>query len=465
MKKLALLSLFLFISAHLFAQNCKYVLSAEVTAESGLTLRASPSLSGKVLTYVPANAQVRACQEKGDALVVEGISGHWRPVQYREFTGYMFDGFLNLPTAKPANNTLDSLRQRSQQLIRQSDSILGNETDAAMPDDKKENAATTEACNYSLKATVTAPSGLSFRQAPNLKAKLISTVAYQEEVLTCSQTEGPLTVGDLKGHWRPVMYQGKKGYMFDGYLQIESPDVRPAANKEAPGQSKADLHPHFSGASKTGFLIETYNYCGNVEAVNAGLLWYGVYPEKEEEGQGLFRVKPVDLVIKLSTSKLSEKMEFDISTESDERSLFLIGLNRSLKYQQISIDDHSAKLRMLGNRILPGQSTALGGGVNLAATGSVESTGECPELKNYRLLANFKGMEQNLLNEIGEPGACGMPELYWYGDLSGDGLPEVIFVSVYKNRNVFTLLKSNPEASESMLKKVASFEIVNCTEE
>lgn len=462
MKKLTLLSLFVIVGANLFAQNCNYVLSAEVRAESGLTLRATPSLSGKVLAYVPAKAQVLACPEKGEALVVEGVSGNWRPVQYQQFTGYMFDGFLNLPAKSEEESTIDSLRQRSQELIRQSDSVLGHAADTSS---QKSTGNDKKLCAYNLKATITAPSGLSLRQAPALGAKLIRTVAFAEMVLTCGQTEGPLTVGDLKGHWRPVMYQGKKGYMFDGYLQIESPENVQQTAGQTQKQTAVDLHPHFSGASKTSFLIETYNYCGNVEAINAGLLWYGVYPEKEEEGQGLFRVKPVELVIKLSTSKLSEKMEFDISTESDERSLFLMGLNRSLKYQQISIDDHSAKLRMLGNRILPGQSTALGGGLSLAATGSVESMGDCPELKNYRLLAKYKGGEQNLLKEIGEPGACGMPELYWYGDLSGDGLPEVIFVSVYKNRNVFTLLKSNPDASGTMLKKAASFEIVNCSEE
>lgn len=464
MKKLTPLALLLLLCVPGIAQNCTYELRAEVTAESGLTLRATPSLTGKVLSYVPAKSQILACKQKEGELVIEGIAGHWRAVQYQEFTGYMFDGYLSLPAMAKEQNDLDSLRARSQKLIRESDSILGNK----QADIKADTAQETQVCNYKLIARVTAPSGLSFREKPELDAKLLATVPFKERVLTCSQTEGKLTVGEVQGFWRPVQYEGQKGYMFDGYLAIEEKEEKGENSSKkilAENQKPIAPHPYFSGADKVSLLIEAYNYCGDVEAINAGLLWYGVYPEKEEDGEGLFRIKPVELVIKLSTSKMSQKMEFDISTESDERSLFLIGLNRSLKYPQITIDDHSESLRMLGNRILPGQSTALGGGISLAATGSVESTGDCPELKNYRLLAKLGNAEQNLLNEIGENGACGMPELYWYGDLSGDGLPEIIFVSVYKTRNVFTLLKSKPNEADKVLEKAASFEIVNCTEQ
>lgn len=470
MKKFITCLLPLFLVHLLPAQNCNYQLKARVTAESGLTLRAKPSLSAEVLAYVPAHTYVMACARQEGKLVIEGLAGHWRPVKYLEHTGYMFDGFLSLPAQAAPRDNLDSLRQRSKDLIRQSDSLLGNKLEEKVSA-KTESSPENGPCNYQQTATVNAPSGLSFRAQPDLNAELLATAHHNAQVLICQQTAGKLSVGKIQGFWRPVMYQGRKGYMFDGYLSLsaaaESGQDTPASSAEAKESrpQPADLHPWFSGASKMQLATEAYNYCGDVQNLDPGLLWYGIYPEKENDEQGLFRIMPVELEIKLSKNKLSTKMEFDIATESEERSLFLIGLNRRLQNEKINIEDHSEAMRIKGNRVFPGQSIMLGQNVSLAATGSIESTGDCPELKNYRLMVKSGTRQQDLLQEIGASGACGMPDLYWYGDLSGDGLPEMIFVSVYENRNVFTLLKSKPVTTEKVVERIATFTVDNCTEQ
>ncbi len=74
----------------------------QITAPSGLRMRSPPKISGKVVTTVPFDSLVMACKEKYGELKVDDQMGHWTFVVYKEFEGFMFDGYLEAVTAKEA---------------------------------------------------------------------------------------------------------------------------------------------------------------------------------------------------------------------------------------------------------------------------------------------------------------------------------------------------------------------------
>ncbi len=66
-----------------------------VIPESGLTLRAGPSITAHKILAVPHGKTVSVCrQEALPHETIEGHTGQWVQVFYRGSSGYMFDGFL-----------------------------------------------------------------------------------------------------------------------------------------------------------------------------------------------------------------------------------------------------------------------------------------------------------------------------------------------------------------------------------
>jgi hypothetical protein len=76
---------------------------------------------------------------------------------------------------------------------------------------------------------VAAPSGLRLRETPDVKGKLVVTAPYSSSVeLLKKQPAAPktLTIEGKKGKFVYVQYEGKKGYVFDGFLQEDYPQPR-----------------------------------------------------------------------------------------------------------------------------------------------------------------------------------------------------------------------------------------------
>ncbi|MEL6863679.1 MAG: SH3 domain-containing protein [Bacteroidota bacterium] len=72
-------------SAHLYT----------VAAESGLSLRATPSLSSEKILAVPHGRTISVCTDDMTGQeVIEGVKGRWVRAFYANKSGYMFDGFL-----------------------------------------------------------------------------------------------------------------------------------------------------------------------------------------------------------------------------------------------------------------------------------------------------------------------------------------------------------------------------------
>ncbi len=359
-------------------------------------------------------------------------------------------------------------------------------------------------CEQTFICRVIAPSGIRMRAEPNLKSKMVGGVPYNETVTACAKLYAPMTYEDMEGHWRKVEFMGKIGYMFDGFLEIKSikgqehvkyqklnevvqvvpkssdlpepPAPEPVDDIIDNGGKPQKVEPandvqtkSNTAASEFSFLTETYNYCGDVNLLKPDLLWYAVYPADEKSRSKNYRIKKVELDIILSKTKVGKGLEFDITTKSGERSIFLLGLNRTLAVDNIRIEDDSDRLRMMDRKVFPGQQFEVNtqsGKMILEATGSVLKSGPCPQLKDYELSAVTEidrvARNQNIGKLLTHNPACGMPNIYWYGDLTGDGLPEFIFVTDFEEKNHFTLLVSNSNSNGPLYQKQSDWVIDKC---
>jgi hypothetical protein len=337
----------------------------------------------------------------------------------------------------------------------------------------------------SIKASVNAPSGLILRETPG--KGYISTLVKGDLVAYCADSSyGSLTYEGINGFWRKVSVRGKIGYCFDGFLStIELKEINKADFKNSDlALSKADSFlghvkaseetetasksPHsFLGNSEFQFLTETYNFCGPVESINMDLYWYGVFMDNPQNPTGSLRIQPLDLKVSLSKRKIANGLEFDIMSNMEERSLFLFGVSGSYGYQENTLGDVFNVIGTRGSRLFPGQEWLLENSsrMRLSAAGSIIKAGPCPQAENYTISVIMNGPNgeiiQDLKGVLGDYGTCSIPEIYWYGDLSGDGLPEIIFVSVQDDKNVFSFLQSNPNSDQIFTLK-SVFTVENC---
>ena len=65
----------------------------------------------------------------------------------------------------------------------------------------------------------------------------------------------------------------------------------------------------------------------------------------QDQGETDMKVQPVELEIVLSKSRSSKGLEFDIRTDREERSLFLIGSTRPLEIASMNLEDRSTLMR------------------------------------------------------------------------------------------------------------------------
>ena len=333
------------------------------------------------------------------------------------------------------------------------------------------------------------------REAPKTNAAVITTIPFDNILIACSSTSGDLKIGNTSGHWRQVSYEGQLGYVFDAYLELIDPSLyqekkpksppaklkevtedrsdeinkaqntvdQPVAKtppQEKPKESEVKKQPQPAPVQDYSLLLEAYNFCGAVEEIDPGILWYGFYSANEEAGEKEMRVEPVELEIVLSKSRSTDGLEFDIRTDRAERSLFLIGSTRPLPVDKMDLTDRTQVLRYSNQKVFPGQQINLDIGDNmatLAATGGIRSTGECPELDNYQLM--LKAEQSIDLMRLLPKGQCGLPEIYWFGDINGDQLPDFIVVSIFEERTVFNLLLSK---KSPLLYKAAEWTIEKC---
>jgi uncharacterized protein YgiM (DUF1202 family) len=76
--------------------------------------------------------------------------------------------------------------------------------------------------------TVFIEAGLNLRDKPDINSKVIVRVPYGQKVTVLENTKKPVPFkfDNIDGHWVYAEYEGKKGYIFDGYLStLPAPEL------------------------------------------------------------------------------------------------------------------------------------------------------------------------------------------------------------------------------------------------
>ncbi len=319
-----------------------------------------------------------------------------------------------------------------------------------------------------LRCSVIAPSGMNVRAEPSLSAKVVDRVYKDSVVYVFAETFGELTYESVPGYWRRLSRSNVQGYIWDGYLDIiETIGVQNNNVKNDSIYQKAEKKSDMTESRRNDspskerlvLLLETYNHCGDVSHINPNAFWYALIPDKEQ-----VNVEAVELSVNLSRSRLSSSMEFDIQTDNEKRSLFIIGSETALDIPSV-FKNLELELRAGGRQVLPGQRRMLSDDVYLSAIGNVrEISDECPIIDEYRLTIHAFGNKQNVLSLFEDMGDCGVPELYWFGDLNGDGVPSMIFVTVSEQSNIFHLLDYSTNKNTGAYRVVSTFEMKECVD-
>ena len=76
-------------SNHTFHQDPQ-----KVIAFSGLKLRTSPNMNGKVITVIPFGESVEIQEKQDSSVTIEWLEGTWAKVDFEGQTGYVLDAFL-----------------------------------------------------------------------------------------------------------------------------------------------------------------------------------------------------------------------------------------------------------------------------------------------------------------------------------------------------------------------------------
>lgn len=329
-----------------------------------------------------------------------------------------------------------------------------------------------------LKCKIIAPSGMNVRAEPSTKAVVIGQVYKDSIVYIESRTYGELTLEGIPGYWRKTEINSKSGYIWDGYLEIiervsSEIDDSPTSSKDTITQTEPEIETktkqkvssseHNVTSSENNrpemiLLLESYNHCGDVSSINPSAFWYAFVPVKKN-----VLVKEVELNITLSKSRLGKEMEFDILSGAEGRSLFIIGSENALNFPE-DYQEMETALRAGGRQVMPGQrKILLDEHVRISALGNVKSIdGDCPIIENYALSLDVNNHTQDLLKLLPSTGECGIPDIYWYGDLTGDGYPEIIMVSVSDDANIFTLLRSREDKHKRQYYVESIFTMGNC---
>ncbi|MDD3147432.1 MAG: SH3 domain-containing protein, partial [Candidatus Riflebacteria bacterium] len=106
-----------------FIATCSLAASAEtgiVNAKSGLSLRATPAASGKLLQKLPHGTRIEILDKNGPAAQIEGLNGNWFKIKNKSNIGWVFGGFIKAAVndqtneARPANSLVQTVSAAAQ---------------------------------------------------------------------------------------------------------------------------------------------------------------------------------------------------------------------------------------------------------------------------------------------------------------------------------------------------------------
>lgn len=459
-KSFLLLILIAFSSGVAAQNNCEFDRKYAIAAESGMKMRSEPRVGTPVVTYVMADSIVEACSVSFGQATIEDTLGDWRRVRYKDRVGYMFDGFLRpvgLPAVEPDSAT-GSSPWVSDSLA--SDSVFLT-TDSLQTEPVHIPVEPAFVWERTERDYIPSTGRLDQQQIRSLAS------ALRKEDLRMDSLIGFLHKLPTKGSQDSVIAWVDAG--MPGGRRITSSPVTETTAPD-PWEPKPDNNPIGPPPFRLQMATEAYNYCGDIGALDPSMNWYGLFSNEDLDG---YDIKRIDLEIVVSKTRLGSQMEFDIRNSSGKVAHFLFGVNRSLdtnKLYQISPE----RFTRIPPALYPGQQMQAfaqhnrpsAANVFISATGSVVEVGACPVIDNYRLKINTQGPYDEIVQDITplfpSMGECGMPEMYWFGDLNADNYPELVYVSAGRNRNTFTLLLSNIELDEDLYEVGATWTIESC---
>lgn len=189
------------------SKNNVTLAEATVSAKSGLTLRATPKKDGKQVTLIPTSEKVSIIDKNGPQETIEGKSGNWYKVKYKDQEGYVFSAYLALSGENSGSGNIQEGEQKSTE--------KGIDlTKFTRPTSDKE-------------AIVAAPSGIKLRSKPSTVSEEVIVAPYDAklEVLAAAGTRLEC-IGGVLGRWKKVKYKDKEGYVSDAFLRVTggSPD-------------------------------------------------------------------------------------------------------------------------------------------------------------------------------------------------------------------------------------------------
>lgn len=456
---ISILFALLFVLPAMAQDECEFTRTYSISAESGMKMRAQPKAGTPVVTYVMFDSIVEACDISFGQAEFEDIAGDWRRVRYKEKVGYMFDGFLKRIDTEVV--TVDTLAMDTLSV----DSLSHTPVDSSFiaSDSTAVEAVKKDTVYFVWERTErdSLPSnGRLDRQQIRALATVLNKTELRRDSLISFLYELP-TLGsqDSVIAWIDAGMPG-------GVQSMTVATVTEVPVTTTPVEEKPKGPPPFTIQIAT----EAYNYCGDINQIDPSMNWYGLFPD---EPMGGYFLKRIDLELVVSKTRLGSSMEFDIRNSSGNYAHFLFGVNRLLdtnKFYQLSPE----RFVHIPPALFPGQQMEAfaqynrpsAANVFISATGSVVEVGACPVIDNYKMRVNTQGPRGEVIQDItplfGDLGECGMPEMYWFGDLNGDNYPELIYVAANKKKNVFTLLLSNTQLEEGLYTVGSTWTIETC---
>ncbi|OJJ15088.1 hypothetical protein BKI52_40190 [marine bacterium AO1-C] len=170
--------------------------AATVNAPSGLTLRSTPKTEGEQVTLIPNKEAVTILDKNGPGATIDGKSGSWYKIKYKEKEGYVFSAFLSMG----GTNTSKGEEQSEEQKVFDSNKYT-------IPEAEDEGI-------------VAARSGVILRDQPSTEGKQMSAAPYEAKIKILSFGESEqMCVGGRVGSWYKVKYKDKEGYVFSPFVR------------------------------------------------------------------------------------------------------------------------------------------------------------------------------------------------------------------------------------------------------
>jgi len=240
------------------------------------------------------------------------------------------------------------------------------------------------------------------------------------------------------------------------------PEIKPAKEEEKVVEKVSTPEIQFK------FITEAYNYCGDITSLDPGKIWYGIYRQGDQ-----FLRQRINLLIIRSKYSLGSGLEFDLRAEEDIQPVFLISTSKLLD-ENWYVTQSSNFFDQNPRALYPGQIVELYGkdpiadmhNVSVFATGNVTGVGACPEIDNYKIKVTGEMHDdlktQDLTPLFTDLGSCGIPEIYWFGDLNGDLYPDMIFISTRDNGFSYTFFLSDTQNTKVLYRLADQWFNNNC---